>query len=42
MKYRPEFDQETVGANLRRLRKANKLTVEEVRQYLMLGSVQAA
>ena len=41
MKYRPEFDPETVGANLRRLRKANKLTVEEVRQYLMLGSVQA-
>ena len=25
MKYRPEFDPETVGANLRRLRKANKL-----------------
>lgn len=38
---RPEYDAELIGRNLKRLRKAKKLTVEEVRQYLQLGSVQA-
>ena len=30
-----------IGRNLKRLRKAKKLTVDEVRRYLHLGSVQA-
>ncbi|MCR4815337.1 MAG: helix-turn-helix domain-containing protein [Lachnospiraceae bacterium] len=38
---RPEYDLKTVGANLRRLRKAKGLSVEEVREYLMIGSTQA-
>lgn len=41
MKYRPEYDLHVVGANLRRLREAKHLSVEYVREYLMLGSVQA-
>ncbi|MBR3636346.1 MAG: helix-turn-helix transcriptional regulator [Lachnospiraceae bacterium] len=39
--YRREYDLETIGRNLRRLRKAKNLTVDEVREYLRLGSVQA-
>ena len=38
---RPEYDVKVIGSNLRRLRQARNLTVEEVRQYLCLGSVQA-
>ena len=41
MMYRPEYDMEVVGKNLKRLRENNALTVEEVREYLRLGSVQA-
>ncbi len=41
MKYRPEYDLHVVGANLRKLRETKHLTVEYVREYLMLGSVQA-
>ena len=38
---RPKYDVKMIGRNLKRLRKAKKLSVEEVRQYLQLGSVQA-
>jgi len=38
---RPEYDMKVIGANLRSLREENGLTVEEVRAYLCLGSVQA-
>lgn len=38
---RPEYDAKLIGHNLKRLRLAKKLTVEEVRRYLGLGSVQA-
>lgn len=41
MRYRREYDIRMVGQNLRRLREAKNLTVEEVRAYLQLGSVQA-
>ena len=41
MMYRPEYDMEVVGKNLKRLRENKELTVEEVREYLRLGSVQA-
>lgn len=41
VKYRPEYDMELIGRNLKRLREKNKLSVEEVREYLCLGSVQA-
>ena len=41
MMYRPEYDMEVVGKNLKRLRENKALTVEEVREYLRLGSVQA-
>ena len=41
MKYRPEYDSVVIGRNLRRLREARHLSVEYVRQYLRLGSVQA-
>ena len=41
MKYRPESDMKLIGRNLRRLREAKHLSVEEVREYLRLGSVQA-
>lgn len=39
--YRPEYNMEVIGKNLRRLREARNLTVDEVREYLRLGSVQA-
>ncbi|MCI8901737.1 MAG: helix-turn-helix transcriptional regulator [Lachnospiraceae bacterium] len=38
---RPEYDAKSIGRNLKRLRKAKKLTVDEVRKYLGVGSVQA-
>lgn len=41
MLLRPEYDMKLVGHNLRRLRRAKKLSVETVREYLCLGSVQA-
>lgn len=41
MRHRREYDIKLVGQNLRRLREANHFTVEEVRAYLQLGSVQA-
>jgi transcriptional regulator with XRE-family HTH domain len=41
MIYRPEYDMKVVGQNLKRLRVAKNLSVDDVRQYLQLGSVQA-
>ncbi len=41
VKYRPEYDMKVIGSNLRRLREAKQLSVEDVREYLRLGSVQA-
>ena len=41
MKYRPEYDLKVIGDNLKRLRVAKSLSVDEVREYLRLGSVQA-
>ena len=41
MIYRPEYDMKVVGQNLKRLRVAKKLSVDDVREYLCLGSVQA-
>jgi len=41
LKYRPEYDLELIGRNLKRLRESKKLSVDKVREYLRLGSVQA-
>ena len=41
MKYRPEYDPKIIGENLKRLREAKFLSVDEIREYLRLGSVQA-
>ena len=41
LKYRPEYDLKVIGENLRRLRIEKSLSVDEVREYLRLGSVQA-
>ena len=41
MKYRTEYDLKVIGENLKRLRIAKSLSVDEVREYLRLGSVQA-
>ncbi len=41
MKCRPEYDKKLIGRNLRRCRQAKNLTVDQVREYLSLGSVQA-
>lgn len=41
MLVRPEYNFKTIGSNLRKLRQANALSVEQVREYLQLGSVQA-
>lgn len=41
MRYRREYDIKLVGRNLKRLREKKKLSVEDVREYLCLGSVQA-
>ena len=41
MMKRPEYDLKVVGKNLKRLREAKNLSVDQVREYLCLGSVQA-
>lgn len=41
MNYRPEYDLKVVGQNLKRLRSEKNLSVNDVREYLRLGSVQA-
>ncbi len=41
MRYRPEYDMQLIGKNLKRLREESHLTVDQVREYLRLGSVQA-
>lgn len=41
MRVRPEYDFKVIGKNLRRLRIKNGLSVEEVRQYMQLGTVQS-
>lgn len=38
---RTEYDLKVIGSNLRRLRMQNHMTVEQVREYLCMGSVQA-
>ena len=38
---RPEYNMKVVGQNLKRLRVAKNLSVDDVREYLCLGSVQA-
>ena len=35
---RPEYDMRQIGRNLRRLRERKNLTVEQVREYLCLGT----
>lgn len=39
--HRPEYDIKIIGRNLKRLRENKNLSVDEVRKYLQLGSVQA-
>ena len=41
MKYRPEYDKELIGKNLRRCRQEKGFSVEQVREYLRIGSIQA-
>lgn len=41
MRHRREYDKDVIGANLRRAREKKGLSVEDVREYLQLGSVQA-
>lgn len=41
MRYRPEYDLNIIGKNLKRLRQAKGFSVEEVRKYLRLGTTQA-
>lgn len=41
MKYRPEYDKQLIGTNLRRCRQAKGFSVEQVREYLCIGSIQA-
>lgn len=38
---RPEYNLKIIGRNLKRLREDKNLSVDEVRKYLQLGSVQA-
>lgn len=38
---RTEYDLKVIGSNLKRLRMKNHMTVEQVREYLCMGSVQA-
>ncbi len=38
---RTEYDLKVIGRNLKRLRVQNHMTVEQVREYLCMGSVQA-
>lgn len=41
MNIRKNYNNQVIGYNLKKLREQNGLSVEEVRQYLGLGSVQA-
>ena len=41
MRHRREYDSKLVGRNLKRLCEKKNLSVEDVREYLCLGSVQA-
>ncbi len=41
MRYRTEYDLKVIGKNLKRLREKHHMTVEQLREYLCLGSVQA-
>ena len=41
MEVRPEYDFKVIGRNLKALRLANHLSVEDVRDYMQLGTVQA-
>ena len=41
MNVRPEYDFKVIGNNLKKLRLANNMTVEEVREYMQLGTVQS-
>lgn len=41
MEYRREYDLKVIGKNLKRLREQHHMTVEQLREYLCLGSVQA-
>lgn len=41
MKFRPEYDMKLIGRNLKRLREAHQFSVEDIKEYLCLGSVQA-
>lgn len=41
MSIRPEYDLKTIGNNLKKLRVANGMSVEEVRAYMQLGTVQS-
>ena len=40
-KNRLEYDKKIIGENLRRCRIAKHFTIEEVREYLQIGSQQA-
>ena len=41
LRHRRVYDMKLIGSNLRRLRENRNLSVENVREYLGLGSVQA-
>ncbi|MBR1771983.1 MAG: helix-turn-helix transcriptional regulator [Lachnospiraceae bacterium] len=41
MKVRPEYNPKIIGQNLKRLREQHGYSVEDIRKYLYLGSVQA-
>ena len=41
MRHRREYNKAIIGKNLKRARERHGLTVEDVREYLQLGSVQA-
>lgn len=41
MSIRPEYDLTTIGRNLKKLRIANGMSVEEVRAHMQLGTVQS-
>ena len=41
MRHRREYNKALIGKNLKRARERQGLTVEDVREYLCLGSVQA-
>ena len=41
MKQRPEYNKKLIGKNLRRCRVKKNLSVENVKEYLHIGSIQA-